>query len=157
MANIQQILNDEIRRLARKEVIALEKNLKAQLVELRKLVAAQNRRIKELEKNLTAPKAAAEAPKAAENKPEDTKSFRVTPERIIKWRKSLGLKRTQYAKLLDVSPLSVAHWEEGKSTPRDAQKKRIAELRDLGKRQLIKLCEEKNIKLKQVSQASDEE
>ena len=156
MANIQQILNDEIRRLARKEVITLEKNLKAQLVELRKLVAAQNRRIKDLEKNLAVPAVAA-VPSTTENNSEDAKSFRITPERIIKWRKSLGLKRTQYAKLLDVSPLSVAHWEQGKSTPRDAQKKRIAELRDLGKRQLIKLCEEKNIKLKQVNQASDEE
>ena len=148
MANIQQILNEEIRRLARKEVIALEKNLKAQLVELRKLVAAQNRRIKELEKNLTAPKAAAEAPKAAENKPEDTKSFRVTPERIIKWRTALNLKRAQYARLLGVSVLSVTHWEQGISTPRNAQKQRIAELRDMGKKELRKLCEEKAIKLK---------
>ena len=75
MANIQQILNEEIRRLARKEVIVLGK----QLVELRKLVAAQNRRIKELEKNLTAPKAAAEAPKAAENKPETIDPTLSTP------------------------------------------------------------------------------
>ena len=50
MANIQQLLNDEIRRLARKEVITLEKELKAQLVELRRTVAEQNKRIKTLEK-----------------------------------------------------------------------------------------------------------
>ena len=147
MANIQQILNDEIRRLARKEVITLEKELKSQLVELRKTVAAQNRRIKELEKALplqAAPAKNSESTAAAE----EVKSFRVTPERIIKWRQSMGLKRAQYARLLGVSPLSVAHWEQGSSTPREAQKKRIAELRDMGKRELTRLCAEKSIKLK---------
>ena len=39
MANIQQLLNEEIRRLARKEVISVEKELKSQLVELRKTVS----------------------------------------------------------------------------------------------------------------------
>lgn len=146
MANIQQILNDEIRRLARKEVITLEKELKSQLVELRKTVAAQNRRIKELEKAL--PLQAAPAKNSESTAAEEVKSFRVTPERIIKWRQSMGLKRAQYARLLGVSPLSVAHWEQGSSTPREAQKKRIAELRDMGKRELTRLCAEKSIKLK---------
>ncbi len=148
MANIQQLLNDEIRRLARKEVIALEKELKAQLVELRRTVAEQNKRIKTLEK--AALTAAPEVPAApAEAVVEDeVKSVRVTPERITKWRMQLGLKRAQYARLLDVSPLSVAHWENGDTVPREAQKRRIAELRDLGKRELRKLCEEKGIKLR---------
>jgi DNA-binding transcriptional regulator YiaG len=146
MANIQQMLNEEIRRLARKEVIALEKELKSQLIELRKTVAVQNRRIKELEKALTMQSAPAKDNEPAAE--EEVKSFRITPERIIKWRQSMGLKRAQYARLLGVSPLSVAHWEQGSSTPREAQKKRIAELRDMGKRELTKLCAEKSIKLK---------
>ena len=145
MANIQQLLNEEIRRLARKEVISLEKELKSQLVELRKTVSELKNRIKTLEKaNTVTP---VDAGKAATATSEETlKSVRVTPERIALWRRKLGLNCTQYAKLLNVSPLSVCHWESGKSTPREAQKKRIAELRDMGKRELKKLCEEKGIK-----------
>lgn len=147
MANIQQLLNDEIRRLARKEVITLEKELKSQLVELRRTVAEQTRRIKTLEKALaaTAPAAVAVPPREAETA-ESSKSVRVTAQRIIQWRTKLGLKRTQYARLLEVSPLSVAHWENGKSTPRESQKKRIAMLRDMGKKELNRLCAEKGIK-----------
>lgn len=148
MANIQQLLNDEIRRLARKEVIALEKEYKSQLVDLRKNVSELKNRIKLLEKQLSKLQPA-EPEKAVETAEEESaKTFRVTPDRIIKWRTALGLKRAQYARLLGVSPLSVAHWEEGKSTPRDAQKRRIAQLRDMGKRELTQLCKEQGVVLK---------
>lgn len=156
MPNIQQLLNEEIRRLARKEVINSEKALKAQIQELKKVVSELKNRIKVLEKSAVktpAPQVESDAEKSADN----AKSFRITPERIIKWRKALNLKRAQYARLLGVSPLSVAHWEQGKSTPRAAQKQRIAELRDMGKRELVKLCAEKNIKLKVALQDSDNE
>lgn len=147
MPNIQQLLNDEIRRLARKEVISTEKALKSQIQELKRVISELKNRIRTLEK--TACGTAVKKPEpTAEDAGESAKSFRVTPERIIKWRKALNLKRTQYARLLGVSPLSVAHWEQGKSTPREAQKQRIAELRDMGKRELRKLCQEKNIDLK---------
>ncbi len=151
MANIQNLLNDEIRRLARKELNATVKDLKAQLVDLRKTAAEQNRRIKELEKNL----AAAGAEKAVNAKNDtpaaekDEKSFRITPQRIRKWREKLGLSQQQYAALLEVNSLSVCHWEAGKTTPRDAQKQRISLLRDMKKRDLKKLFAEKNIKVKE--------
>lgn len=147
MANIQQLLNDEIRRLARKEVIAIEKDFKSQLVELRKTVSELKNRIKTLEKAHAATAAASEE-KASIRGEENLKTVRVTPERIALWRTKLGLKRAQYAKLLDVSALSVSHWESGKTVPRESQKRRIAELRDLGKRELKKLCESKGIKLR---------
>ena len=154
MPNIQQLLNEEIRRLARKEVINSEKALKAQIQELKKVVFDLKNRIKVLEKSAVAP-VAATVESNIEESTDSTKNFRITPERIIKWRKALNLKRAQYARLLGVSPLSVAHWEQGKSTPRAAQKQRIAELRDMGKRELGKLCAEKNIKLTVALQDSD--
>ena len=150
MPNIQQLLNDEIRRLARKEINIAVKDLKAQTIALRKTISEQNRRLKELEKQLQAKHSAkaesAVAPVANIDDFSD-KTLRITAERITKWRTKLGLKRAQYAKLLDVSPLSVSHWERGFSTPRAAQKQRIADLRDMGKRELVKLCAEKGIKL----------
>ena len=148
MANIQQLLNEEIRRLARKEVITVEKELKAQLSEMRKTISELKSKIKVLEKANAAAAPAPAAETADNSQLETAKTLRITAERITAWRKKLGLNCAQYAKLLDVSPLSVCHWENGKTTPREAQKKRIAELRDMGKRELKKLCEEKGIKLR---------
>lgn len=157
MPNMQQLLNDEIRRLARREINAAVKTVKAQMVEMRRTIAEQNRRIKALESNLPAP-----APQTADPAPEtadaETKTLRITPERIAKWRQKLQLNKSQYAKLLGVNTMSVIHWESGKTAPRDAQKLRIAALRDMGKRELAKLMAEKDIapKLRRSAEASDE-
>lgn len=148
MANIQQLLNDEIRRLARKETSGALKDLKAQLVELRKTVADLNRRLKALEKNtFPAVEIVNECAESVEIK-ETVKAVRVTPQRITKWRTALGVNKSQYAELLGVNLLSVLRWESGKSTPREEQKRRIVALRDMGKRELAKLMAEKNITVK---------
>lgn len=148
MANIQQLLNDEIRRLARKETSGALKDLKAQLVELRKTVADLNRRLKALEKNASPVlEIVDECADSVEIK-EVVKSVRVTPQRITKWRTALGVNKSQYAELLGVNLLSVLRWESGKSTPREEQKRRIVALRDMGKRELAKLMAEKNITVK---------
>ena len=148
MANIQQLLNDEIRRLARKETSGALKDLKAQLVELRKTVADLNRRLKALEKNASPVlEIVDECAESGEVK-EVVKSMRVTPQRITKWRTALGVNKSQYAELLGVNLLSVLRWESGKSTPREEQKRRIVALRDMGKRELAKLMAEKNITVK---------
>ena len=50
MPNIQQLLSQELRRQARKEVRTELVELKTQLTTMRKTIAEQNRRIKTLEK-----------------------------------------------------------------------------------------------------------
>ncbi|MBE6385440.1 MAG: hypothetical protein E7048_07230 [Lentisphaerae bacterium] len=143
MANIQQLLNDEIRRLARKETNGSMKELKAQLVELRKTVSDLNRRLKALEKSAVP----ADIPEVvADQDAKDTHpALRVTAARITKWRTQLGLNKSQYAELLGVNLLSVIRWESGKSTPREEQKRRIVAIRDMGKRELAKVMAAKNI------------
>ena len=143
MANIQQLLNDEIRRLARKETSGSMKEIKSQLVELRRAVAELNRRLKALE-GVAPQEVVAEDTVPQENK-EHGSALRVTAARITKWRLQLGLNKSQYAELLGVNLLSVIRWESGKSTPRDEQKRRIVTIRDMGKRELSKLMAEKNI------------
>ena len=122
------------------------KELKAQLVELRKVTAELNRRLKALENGNFQSIQLDES--AAAEKPEGAKALRVTPERIVKWRTNLGLNKSQYADLLGVNLLSVIRWESGKSTPREEQKRRIVAIRDMGKRELSKLMKEKNISIK---------
>ncbi|NLG13130.1 MAG: helix-turn-helix domain-containing protein [Lentisphaerae bacterium] len=142
MANITQVLNEEIRRLAKKATKSDFDNHREQLVALRRSVAELERRIKALEKlgPSAVPVDASSSDVETEDRP---KSVRVTADRILKWRTRLGLTQVQYAKLLGVSHLSVSHWESGKTTPREAQKRRIAELRDMGKRELKKLKDER--------------
>ena len=154
MANFQQTLNEEIRRLARKETSGAIKDLRAQLVELRKINADLNRRLKALEKAQPAPAsepAAATVAKAAEGQ----KNPRVTPERIIKWRNAIGLNKSQFAALLGVNPLSLIRWESGKSAPRSEMKRRIAAVHAMGRRELAKLMAEKNIVVKKTLKAKE--
>ena len=146
MANFQQILNDEIRRLARKETSGTVKEIKAQLVELRRVTSELNRRLKALESAV--PPEQEQKVVASAEEAESTKVLRVTAERIVKWRKNIGLNKSQYATLLGVNLLSVIRWESGQSTPREEQKRRIVAVRDMGKRELAKLMAEKNITVK---------
>ena len=55
MPNIQQLLSEELRRQARKEVRTELVELKTQLTTMRKTIAEQNRRIKALEKIVPLP------------------------------------------------------------------------------------------------------
>ena len=148
MANFQQTLNEEIRRLARKETSGVIRDLRAQLVELRKANAELNRRLKALEKALPAPAAKPAAETAAPEGAAEQKNPRVSPERIIKWRNAIGLNKSQFAALLGVNLLSLIRWESGKSAPRTEMKRRIAAVHAMGKRELAKLMAEKNIAVK---------
>ncbi len=145
MPNVQQVLGEEIRRLAKKEARAAIEDLKEQIATLKKTVSEQGKLLKELSKltNKTASIVLPPEEPKDEIPPEEMKAVRVSPERIIKWRKKIGVSQTQFAKLLGVSHLSVNHWESGKTEPREAQKQRIVELRDMGKRELKALIFER--------------
>lgn len=142
MPDIKSVLASEIRRLSRKEAKAALKPLQVQVSALRKTIAAQNAKIKVLEKRI--PTAIAPKPKT-ESLPVTNRKVRITNESIIKLRRKLGLTQTQFATLLEVSNFSVSHWELGKTTPRDAFKQKIAALRNIGKRKLKHLLDEKGI------------
>ena len=145
MPNVQQVLGEEIRRLAKKEARAAIEDLKEQIAAMKKTISEQGKLIKELSKltNKTAAIVLPPEPPKEELAPEEIKAVRVSAERITKWRKKIGVSQTQYAKLLGVSHLSVNHWEAGSTEPREAQKQRIVELRDMGKRELKALVIER--------------
>lgn len=145
MSKMQQVLNEEIRRGARREISGMMKQLKAQISGLRNQVRELSRRVKVLEKSQ--PKAASE-PVMAEAEMIPAKSLRITAERIKKWRKKLNLSQGQYAALLGVNAISVNHWENGKAVPRTALKQKIAFLRDAGSRRIVELLAEKNIEVR---------
>ena len=144
MAKLQQVLGEEIRKLSRKEVSGSVKMLKSQITALRDMVKTLNDRVKALEKYHPDARSL-----SVDGQTEQTaKPVRITADRIRKWRRKMGLSQAQFATLLGVNAISVNHWETGKTTPRPAQKLKIAALRDAGSRQIAQLLAANHIEVR---------
>ena len=139
--DIKQALNDEIRRLARKEIKAAVTPLLGTVSALKKQIAEQKRQIAALEKRCQVPENA--APAAAVEAEDDEKQVRLNAAGILRLRTKLGLTQGEFAKVLGVAMHTVSVWEQGRRTPRRAHKVRICALRGLGKRELKKMLDEK--------------
>ena len=153
MSDIRKVMNEEIRRLAKKEIkVALAPVLAANAA-LKKRVAEQEKRIKMLESRSVPAPAQAAAPAQAKTEGVKEKQTRLTPERIRKIRTKLSISQAQFAKILGVNTQSVNFWENGKTTPRQLLKKEMAAIRDMGKREIAKLFAEKGIAVKKAGKA----
>ena len=142
MPDFKQTFQEEVRRLARKELKALDEKINEQ----KKTINALLKRIGELEKKQAAPDAApAAAGKQADVPAQDAKGrkARFSPKSIVKFRKKYGISQKALAMLLDVTPFTVSHWEIGKNRPRPVQIEAFSALTKLGKRKLLALVAEK--------------
>lgn len=142
MPDFKQIFHDEVRRLARKELKALE----AKINEQKKTINALTKRINELEKKQAAApaavKSAAESVLAVAPATEGRK-VRFSPKSLAKFRKKYSLSQKALAILLGVTPFTVSHWEIGKNRPRVNQIEAFSALAKLGKRKVLALVAEK--------------
>lgn len=144
MPNMQKILNEEIRRLARKEIKAALAPLAKQNKALKEQLAAQAKLVKELSKAVAAVPAPAkpEAKPAAApaGKPEGKKAAKraFRPAALVAFRKKFSLSQRAVAQLLSTSLVSVTNWENGHAVPRPKMLEQINALRKLGKRELLK-------------------
>ena len=143
MPDFKQSFQDEVRRLARKELKALDEKINEQ----KKTIAALQKRVNELEKKQTvsAPAAAPAAEKKQDAPAQEAKGrkARFSPKSITKFRKKYSISQKALAKLLDVTPFTVSHWEIGKNRPRPSQIEAFSALAKLGKRKLYALVAEK--------------
>lgn len=149
MSTLANTLKSEIARVARKE-------LKDELLTLRKAVSSQRTEIAALKRDVKgllslvkkAQRSAAKASPAA--KPESSEAPKARrgrqaqfdAEKLSSYRAQLGITRVQMAQLIGASALSVYKWESGKVQPRAAQTAQILAVLKLGKRAaLAKLAE----------------
>ena len=140
MPDFKQTFQEEVRRLARKELKALDEKISEQ----KKTINALQKRVNELEKKQAAPVSAVSAPeKQNASAQEKDRKVRFSPKTILKLRKKFNLSQKAVAKLLDVTPFTVSHWEIGKNRPRANQIEAISALAKLGKRKLLALVAEK--------------
>lgn len=134
MPDIKQILNDEIRRLARKELKTAIAPMAEQIREQRKTISELKKQIALLEKRI--PAAEKKVAQATEVSSEEAKKLRLSPAGIIKIRTKLGISQGKLAELVGVSGHTVSLWEVGKVAPRANAKAAICALRTMGKREL---------------------
>nr|WP_315848159.1 helix-turn-helix transcriptional regulator [uncultured Rhodoferax sp.] len=140
MSSLINSLKSEIARVARKE-------LKDELLALRKAVTAHRSEIAALKREVkalaSAVKAGTRASKARgqEVPAAAAPGIRFSAARFAALRAKLGLTQAQLATLLGVSYLSVHKWEGGKAQPRAAQLQKIAAVMKMGKREAAKQLE----------------
>lgn len=144
MSDFKQVLQDEIRRLARKEI-------KVALEELENVVIAQRKALNLMQKRVEAlEKCAMEFARPEEPKPQvsleepamEAKEIRLNAAGIQRLRNKLDMSQRDFAILLGVSVPTISLWECGKNSPREALKRKVAALRRIGKKELAHLLAE---------------
>ena len=144
MPNYASVLNEEIARIARKEIKAEVAPMTKRILELRKKVSVQAKQIADLESKL----AKLEKELGIEElipvtmSEEDVNKARVSPQYIANVRSKYELSRNDMALLLDVNPNSIYLWETGRAVPRTDAKAKIIQLRDMGKKKVKELLDE---------------
>ena len=141
MPDFKLTFQEEVRRLARKEVKAASETLAAQQKTIRELT----KRIDALEKKQAA--AAPVAPKDDKTAellaPAKSGKARFSPKTIQQFRKKYGLSQKAVAAILGVTVFAISHWELGKNRPRPNQVAAISALAKIGKRKVEALLAEK--------------
>ena len=152
MAKLVTVLNDEIRRLARKEIREqVGKTLKQvavqrkEIAELKRQQTKMQRRIDFLEKRekrrLEQPASVRVADRQATQADGEESAPRFSPKWLASHREKLDISAADYAKLVGCSPLSIYKWEKGENTPRAAQRENLAAVRGIGKREALRRLE----------------
>lgn len=134
--NLQAVLREEIRRLARREIRAeIEATKKAvarfrrDIAQLKRENAALERRVQYLESR------EAERLKAGPRAKEPPKRTRFSATALRRRRERLGLSREDFAKLAGVSASTIYNWEQGVTKPAGKHLATLVSLRGIGKRE----------------------
>ena len=145
MPNYTAVLNEEIARIARKEVRASVEPLSARIIEQKKKLSAQSKIIADLTKRVEFLEdllGLEDVLDTSDITEEEVAKSRITPKYITSLRTKHELSRNEMAFLLDINPNSIYLWENGRSTPRNDAKAKLLKLKKMGKREVKQLLEE---------------
>ncbi|MCI5779066.1 MAG: helix-turn-helix domain-containing protein [Lentisphaeria bacterium] len=138
MPDIKQVLGEEIRRLARKEVKQAVLPLQKTVAEQKQAIRDLKREIAELKKAVPMPEVPVQETACGEN---SGVKRRLNAAGIVRIRTKLKLSQSKFAALLGVAPHTVSMWEQGNASPRENMKRDICGLRSVGRRELKKSLE----------------
>jgi len=138
------LLQDEISRLARKEVTSSQKSLKKTAVFIRKENSELKKRIKSLEKAVELLQKAVGCEKNIKEIPsaEEAKGVKFQARSITTLRKKHGLSVLKMAALMGISNKSLDRWEKGIGSPQTESKKKLLAFKKLSKSEVRKILKE---------------
>jgi DNA-binding transcriptional regulator YiaG len=137
MPNLNSVLNEQIRRLAKREVVAQTRIVRRLTSQHRRDIAALKRQVAALSKAVTFLQKQEKRRVARQPAPQEISGIRFRADGLKSHRRRLGLSAEHYGKLVGASGLSVYHWESGKVRPRTEQVAKLAAIRGLGKREAM--------------------
>src|SRR4051812_46626790 len=133
MPNFSSLFKEEVTRLARRQVRQEVESLKKASGQYRRDIAALKREVARLSRQASRGERARSVAQSAADKGPDTK-IRFVAKGLKAQRERPGLPAAEYAKLADVSRLSIYNWESGPTRPRAEQIAVLASLRALGRK-----------------------
>lgn len=136
MTTFANALKDEVRRLARKEIKAATARTARAVPQYRREIARLKRQLRDQERKVSLlEKQVQRSAVAPASAGEVDSGSRFSARSVKAQRRRTGLSAADYARLVGVSPLTVYHWESGKTRPRQEQFAALVGLRGLGKRE----------------------
>lgn len=135
MASMVPVLNEHIRRLARREVRAASSAAMRAAALYRREVATLTQRIRELEQRVGMLERERGCGMAAAAFPENAR-FRA--DGLRSHRARMGISAQDYGRLVGVSALTIYNWESAKARPRKRQLASLLAARSLGKREVMR-------------------
>lgn len=134
MPDIKGVLQDEIKRLAKREIKAATAPMLKSIMELKRKVVQLERALAAKEKEVSFVKSAAEnsadiPAQTVQIPAKKARKVQFNGKKIIRLRKRLHLSQAELAALVGVNMFSVSHWELGKNIPRQTQTDKLEEIR----------------------------
>jgi DNA-binding transcriptional regulator YiaG len=141
MPNLASALNDQIRRLSRREITSQTKSTRRLTAQYRRDIAALKREMAALRKKVAFLEAQEKRRVSERPAPAAVEGIRFRADGLKSHRAKLGLSAKDYGRLVGVAGLTVYNCEAGKARPRRAQLAKVATVRGLGKREALKRLE----------------
>ena len=136
MPDVQSVLREEIRRLARKEIRSELEATKKAVSQHRQQIAELRRRNKALERTVSdLHSRQIERTKAEPPKAEPLKGTRFSTRSLKAQRRRLGLSQADFARLVGVGTSTIYNWESGSFRPSKEHLATLVTLRGIGKRE----------------------
>ena len=145
MPNMTTVLNEQIRRIAKRELKNEADVVRRATVQFRHDIAELKRQVLSLSKIVLA--LGKQGPRAAERPvaQEMPEEIRFRADGLKAHRKRLGISGKAYGLLVGVTGQTIYDWESGQSRPRKQQLVRLAAARQVGKREALdRVLPEKN-------------
>lgn len=137
MANLERVLKDEIRRLARAECKKETAVLRRSSAQYRTDIARLKRELTEAERRIAVLEGeVARHREQVVASPSGVSGRRFRPDGVRSLRKRLGLSAAELGALVGVTAGGVYQWETGNARPRPDAFAKLVELRDIGRREV---------------------